>query len=350
MRFDPSFYYHMGYTAKNLAERIAIDAKDTGVNTIFMMTYNPTYGAFYKTSYPHTKVEGGFGSQDILGELIKTAHEKNIKVVAWLPVNNFKKVWEDYPEWRQKRRDGSDYKPGPYSYYLSSFNPDFKDWYAGFLDDLLKRYPDLDGIEGAEAVIDERWDGSATYDTYSNNAYFKAYPDGKLGDNNWRKFRAKGLTEVYGILIQRAHAHNTASYVVQTWAAKRDGRLMLSSDIRDGCGFDFDGIMSSQYKPDYIIAELIWQQWAAEYKDEETFTPEWTEQAAKEFMSFVNGRVIGLVHVELTGWASRSITNREFEISLKKAFDFSGGADFYDHKQASDRNAWESIKAVYMSQ
>lgn len=347
MRFDPSYYYGMNYTAQTLAERIVADAKMVGVNTIFMMAYNPTYGAFYKTSYPHTTVEGGFGSQDILEELIKVANQKNIRVVAWLPVNNFKKAWEDNPNWREKRRDGSDYTPSGNSYFLSPFNPDFRKWYERFLDDILNHYSGLDGIEGAEAVVDEKWDGSATYDTHANDAYLKAYPDGKLGDSNWRIFRAGALTNLHEILTQRAHAHNKRSYIVQTWAAKPDGNLMLSSQIRDGCGFDFDGILNSSYRPDYIIAELIWQQWVKEYNDKNTFNPEWTKQASKEFMNFVNGRAAGIVHIELTSWLGGSIANKEFEDSLENAYNYSEGADFYDHNQARNSDAWEVIRKVY---
>ena len=67
MRFDPSYYYNMGFTSETLAEKIVNDAVYIGANFIFLYSYSPVYGALYKTTYEFTSIENGFGMQDLLG-------------------------------------------------------------------------------------------------------------------------------------------------------------------------------------------------------------------------------------------------------------------------------------------
>ncbi|MBI5148486.1 family 10 glycosylhydrolase [Candidatus Pacearchaeota archaeon] len=347
MRFDPSYYYNKGYSAATLAAKIASDAQTNGVNTIFMYSYNPTYGAFYKTTYQDTAVEGGFGSQDMLKELISAAHAKNIKVVAWLPVNNFKKVWDNHADWREKTKSGTDYKPATDLYLLSPLHDSFQTWYQGFLNDLLTTYPGIDGIEAAEGVIDWTWDWSVDYNPVANQKYLAAYPSGTLGDANWKIFRASGMTKLHQILIQVAHSKSKQAYVVQTWSSKSDGHLMLSSAIRDGSGFDFDGIMNLADKPNYIAAELIWQEQASNYNNPTIFTPDWTKQATEEFITNVNKRTNAIVHVELSTFGAYTPTNAQFQTSLQHALTGTQGADFYDHNLVETKAAWPNVKAVY---
>lgn len=346
-RFDPSYYYGQGYTAKTLAAKIASDAQNNNANTIFIFAYMPG-GAYYPTTYADTNVEQGFGMQNMLGEMITAAHAKNIKVVAWLPVNSFQKAWENHPDWREKKLDGTDYVPNvmPCIYTLSSAHDSFQAWYRGFLEDILTRYLSLDGIEAAEGMIDCSWSGSADYNPAANTKYFAAYPSGKLGDANWISFRAGELTKLHKILIEVAHSHGKQAYVVNTWSTKSDGHLMLSSEIRDGCGFDFDGVMNLADKPDYIMAELIWQSLASMYYPV-SFTPDWTKQGTQEFVAKVNSRTKALVHVELTPFGNYAPTNSQFQTSLQHAITGTSGADFYDSYQCQTKNAWSNVKAVY---
>lgn len=347
-RFDPSYYYGQGYTAQTLANKIVNDAVANNANTIFILAYSSFWGAFYPTTYADTEVEQGFGKEDILGKLIITANSSDIKVVAWLPVNNFKKVWNNHADWREKLKDSSDYNPVPgETFLLSPQHDSFQSWYRGFLNDLLLKYPNIEGIEAGEGLIDWSWDWTTDYNPVANQKYIAAYPSGTLGDANWKIFRANGMTQLHKILIEVAHSKSKKAYVVQTWSPKTDGHLMLSTDIRDGSGFDFDGIMNLADKPDYIMAELIWQQWAAANNNPTTFTPGWTRTATQEFVAKVNGRTLALVHVELTPFGSYAPTNAQFQTSLQHAINGTSGADFYDSYQCQTKNAWPNVKAVY---
>jgi hypothetical protein len=318
-----------------------------GANAIFMHTYNTEYGAFYSTTYQDTEMEQGFGIQNMLGELISAVHAKNIKVVAWLPVNNFEKVWTNHPDWREKKVDGTDYRPDASLYLLSPLHDSFKTWYKGFLEDLFTRYPSLDGAEAAEGFVDWGWNGGADYNPVANQKYFAAYPSGQLGDANWKIFRAKGLTALYEILFNVSHARGKPAYVVQTWAAYANGHLMNSTDIRDGCGLDFDGVMNKMASTDYMMAELIWQQEASYASSTAIFNPDWTGQAKNEFLTKVGGRAKALVHVELSTFGAYTPTNTQFQTSLTHAITGTAGADFYDHNLMEQKSAMPNAQAVY---
>src|SRR4051812_42639005 len=84
MRVNPSYLYRLVKTknkkhlAKASAQKVVQDAKLAGVNTLFIQAYNPTFGAFYPTTYAHTEVEPGLGNQDFMGELLQTAHQNQM--------------------------------------------------------------------------------------------------------------------------------------------------------------------------------------------------------------------------------------------------------------------------------
>ncbi len=347
MRFGASYYYNQGYTAKTLASKIVTDAKNNNITTIFFHTYNSVYGAFYLTSYSYTIVEGGFGKQNMLRELINAAHANGIKVIASIPVNDFKQAWVAQPNWRSKLRNGSDYVPKTDHYFLSTWHDSYINWYDGFVKNLINNYPDLDGVEALEGIVDWNWNLDADYNSQHNQKYYARYPSGVLGDANWKLFRAEGLTNLHKILINNTHTKGIKAYVVQTWAPKDNGSLMTSEEIRDGSGFDFNGIMDLANKPDYLQAELIWQQWAYRKNDKATFNPDWTAKARDQFLIKVGGRTKVIVHVEITPFGSYAPTNSEFETSLRHARTGTSGADFYNHKQAQDKNAWSNVKAAY---
>jgi uncharacterized lipoprotein YddW (UPF0748 family) len=103
MRVDPGYLYGLAPDTTSTVQMVVDDAAAAGVNTIFLLTYSSVYGAYYKTNYSDTIVEGGYGAADFLGQLLPAAHGKGIKVIAWLPVNNFKNVWTANSGWRSKK-------------------------------------------------------------------------------------------------------------------------------------------------------------------------------------------------------------------------------------------------------
>ena len=109
LRFDPSFFYDRGVTARELARNQVALWQSAGVNAIFFRVYDPTYGASYRTELALNQ-ETDYGKQDLLGHVLEEAHERDIKVYAWLPVLNHRGAWEAKPEWRALRQNGEAYR------------------------------------------------------------------------------------------------------------------------------------------------------------------------------------------------------------------------------------------------
>ncbi len=338
VRVDPSYLYGLGLDVDATIEAVLDDCARMGANTVFLRAYNPAYGAFYDPQgYAHTEVEAGYGAADFLGRFLPEAHARGLAVVAWLPVNAFASVWRERPDWRQKTLSGDDYRPAS---TLLSVRSGFRPWLVGLIEDLLVHYPDLDGIEAAEATIDELWDNGADYHS-SMTAGFT----GSFDSPEWKAHRALGLTELHDAVFGAVRAAGKPAFVVQTWAAGADGSLLSSEAIRDGSGFDWDGILD--LGPDYAMAELMFQQWRALFPDG-GFSAAWTAAAAAEFVARTAGRAAALIHVEASRIGVQpSATEFASSLQLALAAPGAGGADFYDYWLARTRHLLPQVAAVY---
>jgi len=354
LRIDSSFFYNLHPKLSNaeIIEDVLRGAKAADVNTLFIYAYNSVYGAFYTTDYIYTSIEQGYGLHNIFKELTAAAKKNGLKVVAVVPINNFKIVWDEKPEWRAKTLSGEDYVPTPDSYLLSAWHPKFRVWLKNFYKDLITQNPDLDGVEAVEPFVDYNWDQKSDYNYMAKVIYKQRYPEGKFGDLDWLNFRAQGLTDLIGILNTVAHSFNKATFLVQTWPAQSDGQLFSSAQIKDNMGLDLDHILNLEgpEKLDFIIVELMWQQWAAEY-GVQNFPVIWTRRAALDFIRFVNSRAEVLVHLEISGFegAQKKITptKSEFMQSLISIRDLNIGIEVYDYSQINKAQAWPELRHWY---
>ena len=350
IRVDPGYFYNMypDQSSAQVALEVINTVKKSRINTLFLYTYNHVYGAFYPTDYPLTTVENGYGTGNIIKEITAVAKSNGIKVVAVVPVNNFREVWVHKPEWRAKKKDGSDYVPADNMYILSAHHPEFQTWLKGFYDDLLAKNPGLDGLEAVEPFVDLNWAKESDYNPAALAAFKQDFPNAKPGDQNWLNHRADGLTDLIAILNSAAHRHKKASFLVQTWPSRSNGKLVASSAIKNNLGLDFDAILAlkDDEKLDYVIAELMWQQWASEF-GRKNFPISWTRQAAKDFIKYVSGRSTPLIHLEISLFKGKSGTvipsPDEFGDSLRELRDLDVGVEVYDHNQISKQNAWNQL-------
>lgn len=353
LRVDPSFFYNLYPRAAvlTIVTDVIQQAKAANVDTLFLYAYNAQHGAFYKTQYPLTEIEFGMGTQNIFDLLYNEARRVGMKVVAVIPANDFKKAWNERPEWRAQHRDGGDYRPNDFSYFISAWQPEFREWYRGFVQDLVFKYPNLYAVEAVEPTVDSYWMDESDYHPLAMQEFTRQFPNGKAGDKDWKKVRAQGLTELLAIMSETAHSNGIQSALVHIWPAQRDGHLYSAQDVSDFIGFNFNEVLNLKgpQKIDLITGEFLWQQWAAEY-GESHFTPDWTLQAAKEFMTFVGSRSFPIIHVEISTWnshhgGSRTPTVAEFKRSIEVLRDIAPGIDVYDHSQISHRNAWSALRA-----
>ncbi len=350
MRIDISYVYKL-YPKKNLntvVSQIIENAKKGSINTLFIYAFSSVYGAYYQTNYKFASVEKGFGIQNIVKEVTTAAKKNGIRVVAVVPINNFKEAWEKNPEWRVKNKKGKDYLPGKDIYPVSVWHPEFRKWVQGLYEDLLYRHPDIDGLEALEPSVDFNWNKQADYNPVATAMFKSLYPDSPLGGDDWLFFRARGLTEVIATMNACAHQAGKKSYVVHTWPAKSNGKLYTGSEIKEMTGLDLRGILTltGPSKLDYLVTELIWQQWAAEY-GKQKFSEKWPQTAAKEVISFVNHRSGVMIHVEPTPFKGKKgevvPTLKEFSDTLISLRDLNVGVGVYDYNQIVKLNAWSIL-------
>lgn len=350
LRVDPSYFYELypTLTAAEIAQKVVARAEDAHVNTLFVYAYVSNHGAFYPTSYPLTEVETHFGEKNIFNELYQLALSKNFNVVAVVSLTDYKSVWDARPEWRSKNISGGDYKPMEKTYFLSAWHPEYRQWLKGFLHDLIERFPKLYAVEAVEPTVDCYWRGEADFNPAANQAFYSRFPNGSLGDDNWKTVRAQGVTDLIAMMSEISHKQNIKSGVVQTWPAEADGSLFTSEKMRDAVGFDLNGFLSLQdmQKVDFVVGELLWQQWRGEHGTE-VFIPAWTLPASQDFEKLVANRSEVIIHIEISTWHGQhsSVTPNldEFQESLQVISKTVPHIDVYDFSQIETRSAWDEL-------
>lgn len=344
---DPADYQAEFRDPAVLARKLAEDAARYGVNTIYLNAYNVEYGAYYRTTYLYNR-ESEYGKADLLGKLISAAHSRGVKIYAALYDHQHRGAWEFHPEWRAMRQNGSYYNPPrtDVQYYLSVGHPSATAWWRGFLADMMTNYPDLDGFELREPIVNW-WGTEADHNPAVTRAFLRAHPRSAVGGTTWRVFRQQMLTRFLKSEIAQIHAARKQAHVTTVADTGASGHLMPAKDEAFETGFDLDGLITGKDRPDAIKVELIWQQWARNY-DYITFTPEWTGRAVREFFKQVRDRVPVITHVELTDFGRHVMTPQEFYRTLVAARQPGvGGLDFYSAFLADGKNAWPAISSVY---
>ncbi|WPD21000.1 MAG: hypothetical protein SD837_12400 [Candidatus Electrothrix scaldis] len=346
LRLDPGRLYNVvpeGAPGETEVEKVARaarqvvdDAIRAGFKAIFVIAYSPVHGAYYPTSYEYSKMEQGYGRLGLLQSLIEAAGN-DLEVIASFHVNNFQSVYEQQPDWREKRENQTDYNY-PEKFPLSPYHPAYREWFKGLLVDFLTIHPQIDGLEAFEGYVDYEGPFHADFNEAATHDFQLKHGEAEpLKGAVWKKHRAQGLTELHGILFDVAKEKQKKSFVVQTWTAKPSGELWSINAIRDTFGFDFDEI--TNLRPHAVAVQLIWQQWAHLNRPTEIFTPEWTETAGREARALlaIPEDVQYLIHVELTDFATEGNINtrwipvEEFQRALELALSVADGITVYDY-------------------
>ncbi len=344
---DPWAYSSTGLSSQELAGMLAERYQRNGVNAVFLYAYNVGEGAAYRTRYRGTSVSD-WGRQDLLAHMLQACHARGIRVVAWLYSGRDRKMWKNHPEWRERTRDGRAHNPLRLhaAYFLCPRNPEVKEWYAGLVRDLARRYPTLDGIELCEPVVN--WFGTqACYCDVCRDAFARAHPGEPLGEEVWRAFRAEGLTDFLSECIEAAEQEGIETYIMTICDAWSNGAILSPRRQAAESGFDLEALLDGPHPPDWVNFEIIWQQWAAIYGTQ-VFNYDWTEETARRLVRRTDGRAHVLLHVELTDFGSQRMTPAEIAATIARLREV--GADGIEcyHSAAIDRKAaWPVLRHSY---
>ncbi len=332
VRIDPSYYYN-GRRPSNLAEALARQWSEAGVNLVYFRAYDPAYGAFYRTSYRHNR-EGEFGRYDLLKHILKQCRKRNIHVSAWLPVMNHRGAWEAHPEWREKTETGEDYQATGLEYPLCYRNPDAGKWWLGFINDLLKNYPELDSVDLAEPVVSWKA-GDACYCSLCREAYAKQSKPADI-------VRSEPLTALIQQSLAKIHAGGFSGSVTFVAVSDIAGKLRSHAEVRHITGFDLPAILggNTEQRPDTICPEFIWQEWKSRYSGE-AFNPEWSGKALRQLAWSIDSPIPIIAHVEATDFNGVSISPEELGLTLKSVLQAGAqGTDVYSSHLLDAKQAW----------
>ncbi len=353
IRLDPSYFYnsHSGQTPTQIATDVITTLKNARVSTIYLYAYNAVHGAYYPTTYTNTSVEAGYGVQNIFGVVSAEARRQNLKVVAVVPLNNFKLAWQNNSAWRVKQAGGVDYLPLADTYLLSASSSAYKNWYVGFINDLITRNPNIDQVEAVEPTLDYFWSGIPDQNPDAVAAFNLQYPTAAIGSASWLNFRAQEFLNLVAIFNQTVHARNIETCLVHTWTVKADGTLMDNKTIKDNTGFDFIGVatLSGASKTDNLVSEFIWQQWFSEYATS-VFNPEWISTIAASYTNTLRnaGSTSNLIiHVEISTFSgSRNTTvptKAEFGRTMAATAALENSVSVYDYNQIRTQSAFAEL-------
>jgi hypothetical protein len=344
---DPWAYSHSGMSATALAQALAERYSRNGVNTVFFYAYNVKEGAAYRTRYRGALV-GEWGRQDLLGHVLRECHARKIRVVAWLYSGRDRRMWLEHPEWRERTKDGKEYNPLRLhaAYFLCPRNPDVRRWYVGLLRDLARRYPELDGIELCEPVVN--WFGEqACHCEVCTREFAAAHPGERRGGSLWRRFRSQGLTDFLVECMQAVRREGIETYIMTLSDAWSNGAILSARRQAEECGLDLEALLDSESPPDWLNFEVIWQQWAAIY-GEEIFNYDWATEVAHRLVRRADGRARVIFHVELSDFGSQRMTPDKIAETIRRVTPAGPhGIDCY-HSAALDRRAgWRKLSEVY---
>lgn len=346
IRFDPAYYYKSGKPTARLARELVQKWDDAGINTVYFLSYSHVYGARYITDYLYN-TEESFGRRDLLGIMLPMMKAKGMKVIVWFFDHQHKGAWTANPDWRVRTKDGRFYRNNPYDYYLSVHHPEVREYLQGFVEDILENYPDVDGIDITEPIVNW-WGNEADFSDHVVKQFREKYPDEPLSGYKWLEFKSEGLTTHIQELTQLVQSMGKEVHLTTVFTATANGRLLSPREYRNYTGFDLEAILSGDDVPDYLNGEIIWQTWADAHGA--GFSPQWTKRGVKDAMAQVAGRTPFIAHVEISRFGSVQPDVEQFGESLKWAL--AGGArhlDFYDSHQTDQAGAWSAVNRVYRS-
>ena len=184
-----------------------------GFNTIFPVVWNRGYTLYPSQVMNHyhlPTIDPFYGEQqrDPLAEIVREAHERQIKVIPWLEYGfaashlaNGGHILQSYPDWKAIDRDGAVVRHGGLT-WMNGFLADVQEFMLEIVREIISNYP-VDGIQGCDRL--PALPVTAGYDTFTSNRYqseFNQQPPHNYSDRQWIQWRSDRLTDFLAQMYQ----------------------------------------------------------------------------------------------------------------------------------------------------
>lgn len=176
-------------------------------NTIFMVVYNKAatmYPSQVMQNLINRPIDPIYAGRDPLREMIDAAHAKNIKVMAWFEYGfaafngSPGPILAARPEWASIGTNGAVVVKNGF-WWLNALHPDVQQFMTDLVLEVVRNYPDIDGIQGDDRLPAMPTEGG--YDAYTREQYRAehngAEPPNDTRDGRWVQWRADRLS-LYG--------------------------------------------------------------------------------------------------------------------------------------------------------
>lgn len=199
-------------------EAAVAQCKKLNFNTIFVVTYNrasTTYPSQVMEDLTGQRIGSTYEGRDPLRELIDAAHAEDIKVMAWFEYGfaafngSPGPILQAKPEWAAINSSGEQVVKNGF-YWLNSLLPEVQDFMTELVLEVVKNYPDIDGIQGDDRLPAMPSEGG--YDDYTRDKYAAEHdgaapPNDRL-EGNWLQWRADILNDYGQELYNKVKAEN----------------------------------------------------------------------------------------------------------------------------------------------
>ncbi|MCC5920144.1 MAG: family 10 glycosylhydrolase [Cyclobacteriaceae bacterium] len=189
-----------------IQEAVAL-CKELNINSIFAVTYNramTTYPSEVMENLTGVSINPIYGGRDPLRELIDAAHAEGIKVFAWFEYGFAAfngaagPILTEKPEWAAIDRHGDIVVKNGF-WWLNALLPEVQDFMTELVLEVVKNYPDIDGIQGDDRLPAMPSEGG--YDEYTVNRYMEEHegqePPQDRTNPEWLQWRAD-ILNVWG--------------------------------------------------------------------------------------------------------------------------------------------------------
>lgn len=154
-------------------------------------------------------------TSDPVADLIKLAHQRNIKVFFWYeygfmgdtkPITTSNPLFANNPSWLGIRNNG---EPAAYNkdFYFNAYDPSVQTYLIKLIQEGIRLYPDIDGIQGDDRM--PAMPKNSGYDEVTVARYKAAHngslPPQNFNDEDWVNWRLNILNDFGKKLYQAAH-------------------------------------------------------------------------------------------------------------------------------------------------
>ncbi len=153
---------------------------------------------------------------DPIKDLIELAHKRNIKVFFWYeygfmgdtkPITSDNPLLANNPDWLGIANDGSPAAYNNKDFYFNAYDPKVQDYMIKLIEEGIKLYPDVDGIQGDDRL--PAMPKNSGYDDYTVAKYKVEHngeePPNDFNDESWVSWRINILNDFGKRFYQAAH-------------------------------------------------------------------------------------------------------------------------------------------------